>query len=161
MCDDDYICETMEMVSKGNGLLQLHCESGNIIEYLENKLIDSGHTHPTDFPSACPDWAEEEAINRAVKMAQGYQLSDVRSPSKSPDWVWSELNRLRHRVKKSGPNLALNTYCCPTPPMAKFGPLAKIGPPFKARDGQDRNSLWRGLEQGHISIVASDHPPLS
>ena len=68
MCDDDYICQAMEMVAKGGGVLQLHCESGNIIEYLENKLIAEGHTHPTDFPSACPDWAEEEAINRAVKM---------------------------------------------------------------------------------------------
>ena len=36
MCDDDYICNAMEMVAKGGGVLQLHCESGNIIEYLEN-----------------------------------------------------------------------------------------------------------------------------
>ena len=63
-----YICNAMEMVAKGGGVLQLHCESGNIIEYLENKLIAEGHTHPTDFPAACPDWAEEEAINRAIKM---------------------------------------------------------------------------------------------
>ena len=69
MCDDDYICQSMEMVARGGGVLQLHCESGNIIEYLENKLLAEGHTHPTDFPLACPDWAEEEAINRAVKMA--------------------------------------------------------------------------------------------
>ena len=68
MCDDDYICNAMEMVAKGGGVLQLHCESGNIIEYLENKLMAEGHTHPTDFPTACPDWAEEEAINRAIKM---------------------------------------------------------------------------------------------
>ena len=69
MCDDDFICQTMDMVAKGGGVLQLHCESGNIIEYLENKLLAEGHTHPTDFPAACPDWAEEEAINRAVHMA--------------------------------------------------------------------------------------------
>ena len=68
MCDDDYICNAMDMVAKGGGVLQLHCESGNIIEYLENKLMAEGHTHPTDFPTACPDWAEEEAINRAIKM---------------------------------------------------------------------------------------------
>ena len=54
MCDDDYICQAMENVAAGGGVLQLHCESGNIIEYLENKLLAEGHTHPTDFPSACP-----------------------------------------------------------------------------------------------------------
>ena len=69
MCDDDYICQALDLVASGGGVLQLHCESGNIIEYLENKLIEEGHTHPTDFPRACPDWAEEEAVNRAVKMA--------------------------------------------------------------------------------------------
>ena len=158
MCDDDYICETMEMVSKGNGLLQLHCESGNIIEYLENKLIDSGHTHPTDFPSACPDWAEEEAINRAVKMAHatncptyvvhlstGLGLERIKQAQASGQKIWTE----------SCPQYLLLSDSA----MAKFGPLAKIGPPLRPDDGQDSNSLWRGLEQGHISIVASDHAP--
>jgi hypothetical protein len=28
-----------------------------------------GRVHPKDFPQACPDWVEEEAINRAIKMA--------------------------------------------------------------------------------------------
>ena len=73
MCDDDYICKAMELVAAGGGVLQLHCESGNIIEYLESKLIAEGHTHPTDFPSACPDWAEEEAINRAIQMGAATQ----------------------------------------------------------------------------------------
>ncbi len=68
MCADNYICQAMELVSAGGGVMQLHCESGNIIEYLENKLISEGHVHPTDFPTACPDWAEEEAINRAINM---------------------------------------------------------------------------------------------
>ena len=31
MCDDDYICQAMESVAAGGGVLQLHCESGNII----------------------------------------------------------------------------------------------------------------------------------
>ncbi|GIT44685.1 MAG: hypothetical protein Ct9H300mP11_26210 [Chloroflexota bacterium] len=54
MCDDDYICNAMEMVAKGGGVPQLHCESGNIIEYLENKLMAEGPTHPTDFPKSMP-----------------------------------------------------------------------------------------------------------
>ena len=43
--------------------------------------------------------------------------------------------------------------------MAEYGPLAKIGPPLRPEDGPDRDSLWRGLGQGSISIVASDHAP--
>ena len=49
MCTDDFICQVMETVSKGGGIVQLHCESGNIIDYLENQLISQGCVHPTDF----------------------------------------------------------------------------------------------------------------
>ena len=121
MCDDDYICQAMDLVASGGGVLQLHCESGNIIEYLENKLIEEGHTHPTDFPRACPDWAEEEAVNRAVKMAAATR--------------------------------------CPTYVVHLSTQLGLIGPPLRPEDGPDRDALWRGLELGHISIVASDHAP--
>jgi dihydropyrimidinase len=158
MCDDDYICKAMEMVSSGGGVLQLHCESGNIIEYLENKLISEGHTHPTDFPAACPDWAEEEAINRAVKMS---------TATRCPTYVVHLSTQLGlERIKQAqGQGQVVWTETCPQyllltdAEMARYGPLAKIGPPLRPEDGPDRDALWRGLEQGYISIVASDHSP--
>ena len=158
MCDDDYICQSMEMVAKGGGVLQLHCESGNIIEYLENKLLAEGHTHPTDFPSACPDWAEEEAINRAIKMA---------GATNCPTYVVHLSTQLGlERIKQAqAMGQRIWTESCPQylllsdEEMAKYGPLAKIGPPLRPADGPDQDALWRGLEQGHISITASDHAP--
>ncbi len=158
MCDDDYICQSMEMVARGGGVLQLHCESGNIIEYLENKLLSEGHTHPTDFPSACPDWAEEEAINRAVKMA---------AATNCPTYVVHLSTQLGlERIKQAqASGQRIWTESCPQylllsdEEMAKYGPLAKIGPPLRPADGPDQDALWRGLEQGHISITASDHAP--
>ena len=158
MCDDDYICQAMEMVARGGGVLQLHCESGNIIEYLENKLLSEGHTHPTDFPSACPDWAEEEAINRAVKMA---------AATSCPTYVVHLSTQLGlERIKQAQAlGQRIWTESCPQylllsdEEMAKYGPLAKIGPPLRPADGPDQDALWRGLEQGHISITASDHAP--
>ena len=158
MCDDDYICNAMDLVSRGGGMLQLHCESGNIIEYLENKLIGEGHTHPTDFPTACPDWAEEEAINRAIKMG---------AATRCPTYVVHLSTQLGlERIKQAQAQGQLVwTETCPQylllsdAEMAKVGPLAKIGPPLRPEDGPDRDALWRGLEQGHTSIVSSDHSP--
>ncbi|MEE8443217.1 MAG: amidohydrolase family protein, partial [Dehalococcoidia bacterium] len=65
MCSDAYIARVMEIVSAHGGIVQLHCENGDIIDYLEDKAIAEGRTHPRDFPATCPVWVEEEAINRA------------------------------------------------------------------------------------------------
>ena len=127
MCDDDYICEAMEMVARAGGVLQLHCESGNIIEYLENKLIADGHTHPEFFPVACPDWAEEEAINRAIAMA---------GATRCPTYVVHLSTHLGlERIKQAqAMGQPIYTETCPQylllsdAEMAKVGPLAKIGP---------------------------------
>ena len=158
MCDDDYICRAMELVARGGGIMQLHCESGNIIEYLENKLIAEGHTHPTDFPTACPDWAEEEAINRAIKMG---------AATRCPAYVVHLSTQLGlERIKQAqAQGQQVWTETCPQylllsdSEMARFGPLAKIGPPLRPEDGPDRRALWQGLEQGQMSIVSSDHAP--
>ncbi len=158
MCDDDFICEAMELVAGGGGILQLHCESGNIIEYLENKLIADGHTHPTDFPAACPDWAEEEAINRAVKMS---------AATRCPTYVVHLSTQLGLEQVKQAQALGqpIWTETCPQylllsdAEMAQYGPLAKIGPPLRPKEGPDQDALWQGLQQGYISIVASDHAP--
>ena len=158
MCADDYICQAMELVAQGGGLMQLHCESGNIIEYLENKLIAEGHTHPTDFPTACPDWAEEEAINRAINMG---------TATGCPTYVVHLSTQLGlERIKQAhAKGQKIWTETCPQylllsdAEMARYGPLAKIGPPLRPDDGPDRDALWRGLEQGHTSIIASDHSP--
>jgi dihydropyrimidinase len=69
MCSDSFICQAMELIAAGGGITQLHCESGDVIDYLEDKMMAEGRVHPKDFPQACPDWVEEEAINRAIKMA--------------------------------------------------------------------------------------------
>ena len=158
MCDDDYICNAMELVARGGGVLQLHCESGNIIEYLENKLIAEGHTHPEDFPTACPEWAEEEAINRAINMA---------AATNCPTYVVHLSTQLGlERIKQAqAQGQRIWTETCPQylllsdAQMSQFGPLAKIGPPLRPEDGPDRDALWNGLRQGHISLVASDHAP--
>ena len=158
LCDDEYICRAMELVAAGGGVLQLHCESGNIIEYLENKLIAEGHVHPTDFPRAAPDWAEEEAVNRAIQMG---------AATGCPTYVVHLSTQLGLERIKRAQSLGqpVWTETCPQylllsdAEMARQGPLAKIGPPLRPEDGPDREALWRGLAQGYTSIVASDHAP--
>jgi dihydropyrimidinase len=45
--------------------------------------------------------------------------------------------------------------------LAHSGPLAKIGPPLRPAGGPNQPALRKGLEQGYISCVGSDHAPAS
>ena len=156
MCSDDFICQAMDVIGSHGGLTQLHCENGDVLDYLQNKLMSEGCTHPRFFPQACPPWAEAEAVNRAIQMGamtncptyvvhlstQG-GLEKIKDAQRNGQRVWTE----------TCPQYLLLSDA----EMEKWGPHAKIGPPLRPEEGPDQDALWGGLQGGHISIVASDH----
>ena len=134
MCSDEFIAQVMEKIAALGGVCQLHCENGDILCYLEDKAIAEGRTAPTDFPSTCPDWTEEEAINRAILIGK---LTDC------PVYVVHLSTRLGlERIKRAqaeGQRVWAET--CPQylllneKEMERLGPFAKIGPPLRSADG--------------------------
>ncbi len=158
MCSDDFICQAMEGIAHLGGVMQLHCESGDVIHYLEEKALAEGRVHPREFPATCPDWTEEEAINRAIRMG---------ALTGSPIYVVHLSTHLGlERIKQAqaaGQRVFVET--CPQylllseAEMERWGPFAKIGPPLRRADGPDRDALWGGLAQGYVSTVGSDHAP--
>src|SRR5262245_31246338 len=158
MVSDEFIAKTMERLAALGGLCQLHCENGDVLCYLEDKAIAQGRTAPTDFPGTCPDWTEEEAINRAILIGQ---LTEC------PVYVVHLSTRLGlERIKRAqAEGRQVWTETCPQyllltdREMERLGPFAKIGPPLRPHDGPDRAALWAGTEAGYIATVASDHSP--
>jgi dihydropyrimidinase len=158
MVSDEFIARTMERLGPLGALCQLHCENGDVLCYLEDKAIAAGRTAPTDFPPTCPDWTEEEAINRAILIGR---LTDC------PVYVVHLSTRLGlERIKRAqAEGQRVWTETCPQyllltdKEMERLGPFAKIGPPLRPADGPDHAALWQGSEQGFIATVASDHSP--
>jgi dihydropyrimidinase len=158
MCPDSFICRAMEEIAAQGAMTQLHCENGDVIDYLEDKALAEGRVAPHHFPATCPDWTEAEAINRAILMGEmtGCLVYVVHLSTQLG------LERIK-RAQAAGQRVWTET--CPQylllseDEMARWGPLAKIGPPLRRADGPDREALWRGLEQGPIAAVASDHSP--
>jgi dihydropyrimidinase len=158
MVSDEFIARTMERLAPLGGVCQLHCENGDVLCYLEDKAIAEGRTAPTDFPGTCPDWTEEEAINRAILIGR---LTGC------PVYVVHLSTRLGlERIKRA--QAEGQPVWCETCPqyllltdreMERLGPFAKIGPPLRPADGPDRAALWAGSEGGFIAAVASDHSP--
>ena len=158
MVSDEFIARTMDILGRLGGVCQLHCENGDVLCYLEDKAIAAGRTAPVDFPATCPDWTEEEAINRAILIGK---LTDC------PVYVVHLSTRLGlERIKRAqseGQRVWAET--CPQyllltdKEMERLGPFAKIGPPLRSADGVNQAALWAGSEQGFVSTVASDHSP--
>jgi dihydropyrimidinase len=158
MCSDEMIAGAMELIAAHGGMCQLHCENGDVISWLEDRALAAGCVHPRDFPATCPDWTEEEAINRAILIGK---------MTKCPVYVVHLSTRLGlERIKQAqGLGQRVWTETCPQylllteNEMERWGPLAKIGPPLRPAAGGDHAALWAGLAQGPISAVASDHSP--
>jgi dihydropyrimidinase len=158
MASDGFMCRAMQTIRAGGGIAQVHCENGDVIEYLEEKLLAEGRVHPRDFPGSCPDWVEEEAINRAINVAKltGCPLYVVHLSTRLG------LERIKE-AQRAGQ--AVWTETCPQylllseAAMERWGPLAKIGPPLRSASGVNQQALWEGLRQGFISCVGSDHAP--
>jgi dihydropyrimidinase len=158
MCSDEMIAGAMQLIAAHGGLCQLHCENGDVISWLEDRALAEGRVKPTDFPATCPDWTEEEAINRAILIGR---------MTNCPVYVVHLSTRLGLERIKQAQALGQRVYTetCPQylllteDAMQQWGPLAKIGPPLRPAAGGDREALWAGLAQGPIAAVASDHSP--
>jgi dihydropyrimidinase len=158
MVSDEFLCKAMERLAALGAVCQLHCENGDVLCYLEDKAIAEGRIAPTDFPETCPDWAEEEAINRAiligrltgcpvyvVHLSTRLGLERIKRAQAEGQRVWAE----------TCPQYLLLTDA----EMARLGPFAKIGPPLRPGGGPDREALWAGSAGGYVHTVASDHAP--
>ncbi|MBI1733954.1 MAG: amidohydrolase family protein [Candidatus Rokubacteria bacterium] len=160
MCPDDFICRAMEVIAKAGGITQLHCENGDVLDYLEDRAVAEGRVAPRHFPATCPDWAEEEAINRAILMG---------AMTGSPVYVVHLSTQLGlERIKRAqAAGQRVWTETCPQylllddSLMDTYGPFAKMGPPLRRADGPDREALWQGVARGDVSTVGSDHAPRS
>ncbi len=62
MSPDGNILRAMETIAGAGGLLQLHCENGEVLDYLHERAIEEGRTSPGDYPATCPPWAEVSPV---------------------------------------------------------------------------------------------------
>lgn len=153
---DDYMFGTMEMIASSGGLLQIHAENGELIDYLEDKLFKEGRTRPADFLSSRPGVAEADTVASVIKFAK---------LAHCPIYIvhlssWEALEEIKI-ARAKGQRVFAET--CPqylfltNELLLEYGGLAKIGPPL--REKKDNEAIWEGIRQGFIQVVGSDHAP--
>lgn len=154
--DDYHLAMAMDILAQRGGMAMVHAENGGGIDYLEDKYLKDPTGSAQLFNATHPPALEEEAIFRAICMAEV-----TGCPLYIPHVSAARSLRPIRRALSQGQRLFAET--CPQyltltqDIVAERGALAKIGPPI--RSAEDQTALWEALRDGTIQVVASDHAP--
>ena len=154
--DDYHLMKAMDLLAELGGLAMVHAENGGAVDYLEDKYLTGPDASAEYFVATHPAAMEEEAIFRAIRMAEvtGCPLYIPHNTT---------ARAIRHIREAQEVGLRVFAETCPQyltlteEVIEERGAQAKIGPPI--RTSEDRAALWQGLVDGTIQVVGTDHAP--
>jgi dihydropyrimidinase len=154
--DDFLLMKVLDLIGSSGGIAMFHCENGNAVGFLEDRLLAAGTYDPEHFLSSRPSLLESETLNRVSILCQ---LTNC--PMYVVHLSSSEgLSALKEALQR-GANITSET--CPqylllseSDTIAQ-GARCKMAPPL--RRPADNKALWQALSDGTINIAASDHAP--
>jgi len=154
---DDALHLKLQRKLKNKGMLILHAENKHIIDELTEELVNNGNLSVLDHAKSRPPIVEEEAINRATCIAE-YSDSTAMILHLSSE---KGLEAVRHARKK---HVKLMAETCPQYLILDDSIYSRLNgflfatcPPVRKKT--DCNALWKGLADGSISIISTDHCP--
>ncbi|MEO7444849.1 MAG: dihydropyrimidinase [Ferruginibacter sp.] len=158
MIDDRQMIGLMEEVKKQGGLINVHATNGDMIDYLTQKHREEGKLSPLYHYLSQPEITEAEASERFVDMASytgcpGYivhltcegALNAVRNATRRNQKIFVE-TCIQYLILDA--SLYENDF---------EGAKWVMSPPL--REKKDQESLWAGINQGLVQVVATDHCP--
>ncbi len=154
--DDYQLTKAMDILAGQGGMAMVHAENGGGTDYLEDKYLKGPNASASFFNTSHPDIFEEEAIFRAICLAEV-----TGCPLYIPHVTSRRSLRPIRRAQAEG--LKVFGETCPQyltlteKIIEERGALAKIGPPIRTQ--VDQESLWKALQDGILQVVASDHAP--
>jgi dihydroorotase len=153
LSEDSFMDAFLE-ISKAGRILCVHAEDQKIIDKSTKKY--KNRTDPLAFALSRPEESEISAIDRAIRLAEKthakLHVCHV-SVGKGVSLI--------SKAKLEGIDVTCET--CPhylfltLEDFKKKGTLAKIGPPLRRKE--DQLALWKGILEGTIDILSSDHAP--
>ncbi|HBP66079.1 MAG TPA: dihydropyrimidinase [Desulfosporosinus sp.] len=155
--DDGALLQALHQAGECEALICVHCENGDVIDYLVKEARGQGKTAPYFHPLTRPPEAEEEATHRVITLAQ---MADA------PLYIVHLTCRgaLQAVVDAKLKGLEVYAETCPQYLLLNDryyrsegfnGAKYVISPPLRPANHQ--KGLWSGLQTGVIDTVATDH----
>ncbi len=157
MIDDRQMIGLMEEVKKQGGLVTVHATNGDMIDYLIAKHREEGKLSPLYHYLSQPEVTEAEASER---------FADMANYTGCPGYIvhltcQGALNAVRNATRRNQ-NVLVETciqYLTIDASLYEKEDGAKwvMSPPL--REKKDQDTLWAGINQGIVKVVATDHCP--
>ncbi|MEM7667791.1 MAG: dihydropyrimidinase [Pseudomonadota bacterium] len=157
--DDRQFLDILALAKAHGGLTMVHAENKQMISWMTDRLIASGHTAPRYHAPSRPAGAEEEAINRAISLARLVDaplfIVHVSTPGGADAVRRARAEGARIFAETCPQYLFLTREDLDRPGMegAKF----ICSPPVRDRETQE--VLWHHIQTGTFEVVSSDHAP--
>ncbi len=154
--NDGWVYATMREVAKlPRGVVSVHCENTSIARWVKQELLETGRTDLAAYSESRPVLCEIETIKRMIFLASktGARLQVVHTTA-------GQGADLAAVARAEGVDVQIETcphYLVRTAYDKDIGVEAKISPPL--RDNEQKEWLWRGIKNGKIFSLGSDHVP--
>ena len=154
--NDGWVYATMRETAKlPRGVVSVHCENTAIARWVKKELVEQGRTDLAAYSESRPVMCEVETIRRMIFLARktGARLQVVHTTAgEGPD--------LAAAARAEGVDVCIETcphYLVKTAYDPDLDIKAKISPPL--RDEEQKEWLWRGILNGRVYSLGSDHVP--
>ena len=147
----------MQQAAKLGVMIDVHAEEGDIIKFLEDRLLAEGKKAISFFPQSHPSFVEETVVRSLITLnahLKGNLYFVHLSAKESVEAInWSR-NLPGQIFGETCPQyLLLDDHCY----ELDNGEQYAIVPPLRSAD--DQKQLWRGIAKGLIQVIGTDHCP--
>lgn len=159
--NDDDLLKVLKIVGKANGIVAVHCETGDEIEVLRNQYFEQGNIEPRYHALSRPPETEAQAVRKLLEMAKEAECAVYLVHISSA----LSLEHIR-KAKAAGQKVYVET--CPQYLLlddsryeGDFIQTAKfvMSPPLRKKS--DNDALWKAVSEGLIQSIGTDHCPFT
>jgi allantoinase len=156
MIDQQQLEAALPFIAESGLPLLVHAELAGPIDTAMDRLRNAGWRSYATYLASRPDQAELEAIRLMIRLCRQYRFR-LHIVHLSTSLALEELRAARAE------GLPITVETCPhylhfaAEAIADGATLLKCAPPIRSKENQQQ--LWRGLRDGIIDMVVTDHSP--
>jgi dihydropyrimidinase len=163
MVDDGELYQVMKQAAKLGAVVTVHCENGDAVAALQKELVAMGQLGPEFHPVSRPSSVEGEATNRALMMARLHGATAYIVHMTCREAVEALVRAKlagQHCYGETCPQYLLLDDTVFTKP--DFGGSAYVmSPPIRPANLGHHDALWRGVSNGMLDSIGTDHCPFT